>query len=544
MAEAQDNNQVIYAALLDASKAFDVVWHDGMLLDIYELGITGDLWLIYKSMYSNMTSQVKWEREISEPFTEGQGVRQGGISSTELFKSRGNRLLTNIEDSNLGFHIGPTSVAAPACADDIILLSRSSTDLQTMLDIAAHDAAQKRYHFSASKTTTMVLNSRRPIDAWRAGKWWKLRDSNLSASMQEKHLGLIRDPSCKANLTISENIQKARRSCYALMGAGMHGVNGTHPVISIELWRTYALPQLIHGLELFRLTANNIKKLEICQNRTLRMILTLPNSTATCAVHLLSGIPPVQATIERSTLVLYRSLISNKTSKEFEIILRQLAIKNDTSHSWIVHIVKLLKKYDLPTAYEIMVNPPSKDQWKYCVKKAVQKHWTDKLHQEATDKSSLRYFPSHQGTLNRMHPIWQETPLNLNAVMRTHVVVRIMIGRYHLQDDMNKFRGTTVACPLCNSANENLMHFLYTCPSLDTVRSHYIPNIKNVYERHTPGYPVPTEDELTTDLFDPTLKTSNKDDVHQLRSIVRSFMYALHAMRSSLIVCWHIQYMA
>ena len=45
------------------------------------------------------------------------------------------------------------------------------------------------------------------------------------------------------------------------MGAGMHGVNGTHPVISIELWRNYALQQLIHGLELFRLTANNIKKL-------------------------------------------------------------------------------------------------------------------------------------------------------------------------------------------------------------------------------------------------------------------------------------------
>ena len=170
--------------------------------------------------------------------------------------------------------------------------------------------------------------------------------------MQEKHLGLIRDPSCKANLTISENIQKARRSCCALIEAGMHSVNGTHPVISIELWRTYALPQLIHGLELFRLTVNNIKKLEICQNRTLRMILTLPNSTAPCAVHLLFGIPPVQATIEQSTLVLCRSLISNKNSKEFEIILRPLAIKNNTSHSWIVHIVKLLKKYDLSAAYK------------------------------------------------------------------------------------------------------------------------------------------------------------------------------------------------
>ena len=79
-------------------------------------------------MYSTMTSQVQSEREISEPFTEGQGVRQDGISSTELFKSRVNCLLRNIEDSNLGFHIGPISVAALECANDIIVLSRSTTD--------------------------------------------------------------------------------------------------------------------------------------------------------------------------------------------------------------------------------------------------------------------------------------------------------------------------------------------------------------------------------------------------------------------------------
>ena len=76
----------------------------------------------------------------------------------------------------------------------------------------------------------------------------------------------------------------------------------------------------------------------------------------------------------------------------------------------------------------MIINLPSKDQWKCLINKAVQKHWTDKLHQEATDKSSLKYFPSHQGTLTRMHPMWQETPLNLSAVMRTHVVARIMVG--------------------------------------------------------------------------------------------------------------------
>ena len=76
-----------------------------------------------------------------------------------------------------------------------------------------------------------------------------------------------------------------------------------------------------------------------------------------------------------------------------------------------------------------------------------------------------------------------------------------------------------------------MMHFLYRCHSLEYVRSHYIPNIKNVYEGHIPLFSTYTEDELTTSLFDPALNTTKEDDadlhVHQIRirSIVRSFIY-------------------
>ena len=101
IAEAKDTKTVLFTTFLDASKAFDVVWHNGMLVSLHQLGITGNLWLLYKDMYNNMTSKVKWNGQLSESFDEMQGVRQGGIPSTELFKARCNRLLENIEESGM-----------------------------------------------------------------------------------------------------------------------------------------------------------------------------------------------------------------------------------------------------------------------------------------------------------------------------------------------------------------------------------------------------------------------------------------------------------
>ena len=49
----------LYDAFLDASKAFDVVWHEGMFHKLNELGVTDDLWLLYRNLYSNMSSTVK-----------------------------------------------------------------------------------------------------------------------------------------------------------------------------------------------------------------------------------------------------------------------------------------------------------------------------------------------------------------------------------------------------------------------------------------------------------------------------------------------------
>ena len=117
LAEAKDCNETLYTCFLDASKAFDVVWHEELLYNLYQHGVSDDLRLLYRSLYTKMSSQVKWDGKCSEVFHEAQGVWQGGIPSTKLFKARCDPLLWDLEKSMLGYSIGLVDVSAPTCAD-------------------------------------------------------------------------------------------------------------------------------------------------------------------------------------------------------------------------------------------------------------------------------------------------------------------------------------------------------------------------------------------------------------------------------------------
>ena len=72
MAEAADPKEPLYITFLDASKAFDVVNHKGMLNALHQQGITNQLWKLYDSMYTNINSIVKWK---NQKHTFSRGVR-------------------------------------------------------------------------------------------------------------------------------------------------------------------------------------------------------------------------------------------------------------------------------------------------------------------------------------------------------------------------------------------------------------------------------------------------------------------------------------
>ena len=77
--ESVDVGKPLYIAFIDASKAFDVVWHDLMLVKLHDACLQGRKWTFLSNWYQGLESFVKWEGKLSTAFCEKQGVQQGGI---------------------------------------------------------------------------------------------------------------------------------------------------------------------------------------------------------------------------------------------------------------------------------------------------------------------------------------------------------------------------------------------------------------------------------------------------------------------------------
>ena len=122
--EGKDTISPIHVCYMGTSKAFDMVDHAELLYSLHTQGITGSIWHMYKSSYSNIWSVLKWDGEISEEFGEGHGIRHGGLASANVFDCKADPILHRLSIQPDGFKIVTTNVGAVMVADDLTLVAR------------------------------------------------------------------------------------------------------------------------------------------------------------------------------------------------------------------------------------------------------------------------------------------------------------------------------------------------------------------------------------------------------------------------------------
>jgi hypothetical protein len=98
------------------------------------------------------------------------------------------------------------------------------------------------------------------------------------------HIGITRSDTNSARTTVDENIRKARRATYSLMGTGLHGENGLDPETSISLLKTYILPILTYGLEIVIPKGNILDDIQNYYKKLLKQLLSLTINVADPAV--------------------------------------------------------------------------------------------------------------------------------------------------------------------------------------------------------------------------------------------------------------------
>ena len=533
IAEARDRSIPLHITFLDAKKAFDVVWHHSALASLREHGIKGPLWNLYSDMYETVTSRIKVNGTLTREIHETQGIRQGGLTSTEIFNNRNDDILKKINTLPEAFHIGSIPVGDPTCADDMTLLAPSAVAAQTILNVAQDEANRERYEFSATKTKAMLCNSNLPVPEAESLMPIQLNGTPLQYTSQETHLGQERAINGKPTATVAARIQTGRRTAYALMGAGLHGLNGVSPEVSVHMVNIYVLPTISHGLETLHLPEQDYQSLEKHHKTLLRCLQHLPTATATQAIYLLTGSIPFRALHHKRILTFFCSVLRRDGSVEQAIVERQMAMKTLDSHSWTALVRKLLHFYNLPNAFILARNPPNKEAWKRKVNNAVHRKCYLTLREEAAEKKTLKYLNTDACVPGEVHPVWK-CGTDPHQVTMATIKALLLVQRYPLHGTHSAGKSRQEDCPLCRGPAETLEHFLLQCPCLQEARQPYRQKIDSLLEEFF--YQPQDDSDRIQAILDPSVIVWAPSEVQEeIEELSRRMCYSLHVTRGKIL---------
>ena len=123
-----------------------------MLVKLNNASIQGYKAKFLNEWYKGLESFVKLEGKLSEPFSEYQGVRQGGIWSPTAYKHFLNPLLDSIVDNVMGLHIGSICAVLVAVANNFLLMADNEEERQCQLNVQGDYAREERYTVSDTKS--------------------------------------------------------------------------------------------------------------------------------------------------------------------------------------------------------------------------------------------------------------------------------------------------------------------------------------------------------------------------------------------------------
>ena len=190
---------------LDISKAFDKVWHKGLLFKLKCYGVEGDLLNMLEHYLQNRKQRVVLNGQSSNWHDVKAGVPQGSVLGPLLFLIYINDLPDNLISVTKLF-ADDTSIFSTVY--DIV---KSSEDLNKDLDTIKDWAFQWRMSFNPDpnkQATEVIFSRKRKPDNHPV---LNFNDSPVETAPMQKHLGLILDEKLSFSHHLNEKISKANK---------------------------------------------------------------------------------------------------------------------------------------------------------------------------------------------------------------------------------------------------------------------------------------------------------------------------------------------
>ena len=195
----------VRSVYLDMSKAFDKVWHEGLLFKLKQNGIDGKLLDLFANYLSNRRQRVVLNGKSSDWAPILSGVPQGSVLGPLLFLIFINDLEAGII-SQIKFFADDTSLYSVVKDPEI-----SARELNHDLEVINNWAKQWKMSFNPdpTKPANEILFSHKRLKPVHPPLFFN--GIEVKRVTEHKHLGLILDPLLNFAAHFKEKIAKARK---------------------------------------------------------------------------------------------------------------------------------------------------------------------------------------------------------------------------------------------------------------------------------------------------------------------------------------------
>ena len=289
---ALDRKDVANAVFLDITRAFDTVWHDGLIAKLYQYKINPTVVRLIQSYIQNRHFVVSVGAAISSSRALRAGLPQGSVISPIAY--------------NLYTADFPKSDASRiyAYADDLAIVStgRSERHVHNCVQYTLNRANRyfKKWKLSPhpAKTQHIIFSNRRDTD----GRRLFLNQEPIPNYDTVKYLGILLDRKLTWNPQITEAAKKGRKAIgmlYPMIGPG----NKLSLPNKILMYRQIVRPAITYGGLTWGTAAPTlIKKLQVVQNNYLRISVSAPPRTNMTRLQNELGVMPISQFIRESSI--------------------------------------------------------------------------------------------------------------------------------------------------------------------------------------------------------------------------------------------------
>lgn len=270
--EASTKDKNIKYAFLDIRAAYDSVDRTILWEKCAAKGIDSHSIRVLKEFFDHNTSQVSLDGFLSEPFLIRAGVLQGSVLSPFLYSifiddlPRRLDIFPKVQVNSLPFN-------CLLYADDIVLVSHSTTGLQQLVNACQTHAYENRFTFNTSKCVVLSSIPCRIL----------INSNTVAQESSFRYLG-VEFSASKGILVddfVNRRVQESISACRLIRNIGMNCRGLSMKACSL-LYKCFIRSKLESSMCIMPLKKKHIMKIESAQQQMMSMILGVgPSSSGT-----------------------------------------------------------------------------------------------------------------------------------------------------------------------------------------------------------------------------------------------------------------------